>query len=72
MTIAEAIRPTADVGPKDARRAALLDVLRILDLDDYTFTTVTPGSHARVIARPGRDEARSVRDVLGWSLPFRS
>jgi methylase of polypeptide subunit release factors len=36
----------------------------------YDFTTVTPESHRRVLARPDRRIARTVRDVFGWSLPF--
>lgn len=37
---------------------------------DYTFTTITPESHARVNARRGNERARSIRDVFGWSRPF--
>ena len=36
----------------------------------YEFVTPTPASHARVIARPGRQGAHDLRDALGWSLPF--
>lgn len=64
-------RPVENAQPVGLQRAPLLDLLRLLQDDGYRFVTVTPGSHARVIARPGREEARSVRDVLGWSLPFR-
>ena len=56
---------------EEARRAALLAVLRTLDGYGYRFVTVTPGSHARVVKRPDRQEATSVRDVLGWNLPFK-
>jgi methylase of polypeptide subunit release factors len=35
---------------------------------NYTFTTPTPATHARVVARRGN--ARDLRDVFGWSLPF--
>ena len=35
----------------------------------YRFVTSTPATHARVVAR--RTEARDLRDVLGFSLPFR-
>ncbi|MDB5697078.1 MAG: hypothetical protein JWN21_2621 [Sphingomonas bacterium] len=56
--------------PIDHRREALLALLRGLDRDGYRFVTATPATHARVIGRPGREEARSLRDVLGWSLPF--
>lgn len=71
MTIDTFVRPT-EASAADTTRAALLDLLRLLDRDGYAFTTVTPASHARVVARPGREEARSVCDVLGWNLPFRS
>lgn len=36
----------------------------------YEFTTVTPATHARVNARPGAGNARTLRDVFGWSRPF--
>jgi SAM-dependent methyltransferase len=51
--------------------AALVAAGRILQARHYAFTTITPASHARVLARPGRAEARSLRDVFGWTLPFR-
>lgn len=55
----------------EARRAALAGLLDELKRRSYAFVTPTPATHARVIARePGR-EARDLRDVLGWSLPFR-
>lgn len=50
---------------------ALLSLLRRLDETGYDFVTPTPLTHQRVVRRPGLQEARSVRDVLGWSLPFR-
>lgn len=46
---------------------ALLEALRGCG---YSFVTPTPASHARVIARPARAAARSLTDILGWSLPF--
>lgn len=52
-------------------RAALLQLLRILKEQRYEFVTTTPGSHTRVLARSTDREASSLRDVLGWSLPFR-
>jgi methylase of polypeptide subunit release factors len=54
-------------GPEDE---ALLALLRALEARDYRFVTPTPATHARVLARPDRRRARSLRDVLGWSLPF--
>jgi methylase of polypeptide subunit release factors len=47
---------------------ALLERLRALG---YHFTTPTPATHARVVARPHRQEGASLTDVLGWSLPFK-
>jgi len=49
---------------------ALLQLIDGLRERSYRFVTPTPASHARVIARPGRQMARSLTDVLGWSLPF--
>jgi methylase of polypeptide subunit release factors len=37
---------------------------------EYGFITPTPATHARVIARPGKQVAADLRDVFGWSLPF--
>jgi methylase of polypeptide subunit release factors len=37
---------------------------------DYHFTTVTPETHRRVLARRQGESARNLRDVFGWSLPF--
>jgi methylase of polypeptide subunit release factors len=50
---------------------ALLVMLRWLDTQGYRFVTATPGTHTRVVGRADRQEARNVRDVMGWSLPFR-
>lgn len=56
---------TPDLSPPDA---ALLRLLQALDDRRYDFVTPTPATHARVVAQ--RSEAQSLRDVLGWSLPF--
>ncbi|WP_336488780.1 methyltransferase [Methylobacterium nigriterrae] len=50
---------------------ALVALARAVSETGYTFTTVTPATHARVNARPRNAEARSLRDVFGWSRPFR-
>jgi methylase of polypeptide subunit release factors len=55
---------------QDDRPAALLQLLALLRAADYDFVTATPATHARVVARQDRARARTVRDVLGWSLPF--
>jgi hypothetical protein len=49
---------------------ALLRLLERLKADGYRFVTPTPATHARVTARPGRQQARDVLDVLGWNLRF--
>lgn len=49
---------------------ALLAVLRFLDEQGYRFITPTPATHARVLRRPERQQARNLADALGWSLPF--
>jgi methylase of polypeptide subunit release factors len=52
------------------REAAALRLLEALDRANYSFVTVTPETHKRVIARPAMAAARTLRDVFGWSLPF--
>ncbi|MFI5843963.1 methyltransferase [Catenuloplanes sp. NPDC051500] len=49
---------------------ALLRLGAMLKSTGYTFSTVTPATHARVNRRPENARARSLRDVLGWSRPF--
>lgn len=49
---------------------ALLGLLARLKAEGYSFVTPTPATHARVVARPDRQEARGLRDIFGWSLPF--
>lgn len=51
------------------RDEALETLLRGLKQRGYRFVTVTPATHARVIARPA-PAALSLRDVFGWSRPF--
>jgi SAM-dependent methyltransferase len=49
---------------------ALFDLLSWLRLQNYRFVTVTPETQARVLARRPDAQARDLRDVFGWSLPF--
>ncbi|MBE7243402.1 MAG: class I SAM-dependent methyltransferase [Actinomycetospora chiangmaiensis] len=51
---------------------AVLALARAVRDTGYSFTTVTPATHAHVNARPRNAEAKSLRDVFGWSRPFRS
>lgn len=55
----------------DEHGAAALRLLQGLDGLGYDFTAVTPETHKRVVARPDKAEARDLRDVFGWSLPFK-
>ncbi|QGZ94181.1 methyltransferase [Terricaulis silvestris] len=50
--------------------AALKGLLLTLKQREYRFITPTPATHARVIAREGKQQAKDLRDVFGWSLPF--
>lgn len=52
------------------REQAGLALLRTLDALDYAFVPVTPATHERVVARPGKESARDLRDAFGWSLTF--
>ncbi len=60
-------RPKRDVS-SDGALTQLLVVLRRLE---YRFVTPTPATHAIVFERRLQREARSLTDILGWSLPFR-
>lgn len=53
--------------PQDA---ALFQVGRSLQQTGYRFTTVTPDTHAVILARTGNRSARNLREVFGWNLPF--
>lgn len=60
-------RPEA--ASREAVGAALLYLAGWLRSKDYRFTTVTPATHARILAR-GSGPARDLRDVFGWSRSF--
>jgi len=49
---------------------AALRLLAWLDAQDYDFVTVTPESHRRVVARASMRQAKDLRGIFGWSLPF--
>src|SRR3954467_6333283 len=68
---ADSVAMMAEVRARQSiARAALLDLLRMLDKQRYDFVTPTPSTHARVVSRPDRRLARSLRDVFGWNLAF--
>jgi methylase of polypeptide subunit release factors len=47
----------------------LVELGRWLRAADYSFTTVTPASHAAVLARQGPADA-GLRDIFGWNRSF--
>jgi methylase of polypeptide subunit release factors len=68
--MATSIQTGKATSPDQDSERALLALLRLLAEQGYRFVTPTPATHARVVARPDRQEARNLADVLGWSLPF--
>jgi SAM-dependent methyltransferase len=50
--------------------AALGSVLRFLSARGYRWTTPTPETQRRVLARPDRQVAVDLPGIFGWSLPF--
>ena len=57
----------------DERSRALVGLGEALRDAGYSFVTVSPETHRRVEARAagvGHVQARSLRDVFGWSRPF--
>ncbi|MDQ3246650.1 MAG: methyltransferase [Pseudomonadota bacterium] len=51
-----------------AEDESLRELLGELAQAGYHFVTPTPETHRRVIARRG--QAKNLRDIFGWSLPF--
>ncbi len=56
--------------PDDVAHALGL-VLRHLADAGYRFITPTPLTHQRVLAHRGTQMAANLRDVFGWSMPFK-
>lgn len=52
--------------------AALVALGQWLHDQNYRFTPPTPETHARVNARASNQQAHSLRDIFGWSRPFRA
>lgn len=57
--------------PQPASDTALRQLAEAVHATGYRFTTVTPATHELVNRRPGNEQARDLRDVFGWSRPFR-
>lgn len=60
----------ADAGTGDPQISALALLLGELAASNYSFTTPTPLTHQRILARPRLSAARPLRDIFGWNLPF--
>jgi len=54
----------------DAERALVM-LSKRLRAEGYRFVTPTPDTHRRMIARFTRRRPGDLRDVFGWSQPFR-
>ena len=50
--------------------SSLIALGRLLHERRYRFTTITPASHRIVLARHAMKSACSLRQALGWSMPF--
>ncbi len=50
--------------------AVLVQVGQWLKAKNYSFTTVTPATHAAFLRNARRESACDLRDVFGWNLPF--
>jgi methylase of polypeptide subunit release factors len=57
----------AELSPDERVALRLLDWL---DEQGYSFVTVTPETHRRVVARETMRQAKDLRGIFGWSLPF--
>lgn len=59
------VRAEGEFDPAAAHR-----LLHALRAHGYEFITPTPGTHQRVLRKAEPRQAESIRDVLGWSMPF--
>src|SRR5688500_8324755 len=53
----------------DPQESALFDLLIHLKTSGYRFTSVTPATHERVLARKTQSKP-TLRDIFGWNRPF--
>lgn len=57
--------------PEAVQEHGLITLGRYLQASGYDFITATPATHERVNRRAENAWGTSVRDILGWSRPFR-
>ncbi len=60
-----------DADASQEQDGALMQVLRFAAREGYRFTTPTPATHQRVLARHGLHPGSSLQDIFGWNRPFR-
>jgi SAM-dependent methyltransferase len=63
--------PASDPVEPGQRAEALGRLLRYLKEAGYDFVCPTPATHDRVLRNRGSAAAEGLRDIFGWSLPFR-
>lgn len=71
MVMTSTYTPRTAAAPSASAAAALLSLGEALKDLGYRFITVTPATHLRVNTRLGNVWAHDLRDVFGWSRPFR-
>lgn len=59
----------SDVFDNQPAHDLLVDLLAIIKMQDYQFTTVTPRTHAIFLSKPNLSPT-NLRDIFGWNLPF--
>jgi methylase of polypeptide subunit release factors len=65
-------RPTLSLCSQDQQQIeALIALAECLKDQNYHFVTGMPATHALVNARPAAAQARNLRDIFGWSQPFK-
>lgn len=70
MTVLQSELEAADLTDSPMLVSDLTALGNYLLEEAYSFTTVTPATHARVLAHAGMRRGTSLRDIFGWNLPF--
>lgn len=70
MTTLQSEPPGAHLGDLPTLVNDLTALGNYLLEEGYSFTTVTPATHARVLVHAGNRRGTTLRDIFGWNLPF--
>ena len=62
---------SARAGATEMAAPPLASLGKVLQAQNYHFTTITPASHRRVVERDPSYEAENLTDIFGWSRRFR-